>query len=68
MEWSRKIAGHLTNYYASARREQGFQESRVDAIIEHKGRVSGYVGDKEATSAQEIEVQITFDSKMIIHL
>ena len=29
--------GHLKNYYRAARSENGFQESRVDAIIEHKG-------------------------------
>ena len=29
--------GHLKNNYTAARSENGFQESRVDAIIEHKG-------------------------------
>ena len=29
--------GHLKNDYRAARSENGFQESRVDAIIEHKG-------------------------------
>ena len=29
--------GHLNNDYTAARSENGFQESRVDAIIEHKG-------------------------------
>ena len=38
-----KIVGHLTNYYGAARKEPGFQESRVDAIIEHKGTISGFL-------------------------